>query len=257
MVRLSYLSKFARHSLTFALHFVHGCFVMIGVMVIGSVGFLVTQHGSEGLNPRKLFADYVGLELPQAAGDSTEISVEDATDVAVAESPSEDQALTPAQRRVAAAIAKRHKISPVMAEALIRTADKEARANGLDPLLVLAVVTVESGFNPFAESVFGAQGLMQIIPKYHHDKITADKGATALFDPNENIRVGSQILKDYMRITGGNLEQALQSYAGAPNDPGMVYSNRVLSELDRLRQVAGVAKASRVASAQVAAEPAS
>lgn len=257
MSKFAYLSKFARHLLTFALHFVHGGFVMIGVMVIGSVGFLVTQHGSEGLNPRKLFAEYVGMDLPQAGAETADATVEDTAEVAV-EEPVADAALTPEQRRVAAAIAKRHKVSPVMVEALLKTADKEGRANGLDPLLVLAVVTVESGFNPFAESVFGAQGLMQIIPKYHHDKITADKGNAALFDPNENIRVGAQILKDYLRITGGNLELALQSYAGAANDPNMGYSNRVLNEFERLKQIAAAAKGSRVASStRASTDPAS
>ena len=117
------------------------------------------------------------------------------------------------------------------------------------------VVTVESGFNPFAESVFGAQGLMQIIPKYHQEKISADKGVAALFDPAENIRVGSMIIKEYLRSTG-SLEAALQYYGGASSDPAMSYSTRVLSEKERLKQIATSGK-NRVASSRQDDSPAS
>ena len=50
---------------------------------------------------------------------------------------------------------------------MVGAAYRAAREVGLDPLLVLAVISVESRFNPIAESVMGAKGLMQIIPKYH------------------------------------------------------------------------------------------
>jgi hypothetical protein len=242
------LTKFARHAMAFVLHFVHGGFVMIGVIVIGSVGFLATQHRAEATNPRQLFAEYVehaGLVRSERA---------ESPEMAPAESV-ETADLSDEQNRLVVAISKRHRVSPVMIGSLLKMIDREARANNLDPLLVLAVVTVESGFNPFAESVFGAQGLMQIIPKYHQEKISADKGVAALFDPAENIRVGSMIIKEYLRSTG-SLEAALQYYGGASSDPAMSYSTRVLSEKERLKQIATSGK-SRVASSRQEDSPAS
>ncbi|MBK9394569.1 MAG: transglycosylase SLT domain-containing protein [Uliginosibacterium sp.] len=241
------LSRFARHAMAFVLHFVHGGFVMIGVIVIGSVGFLATQHSAEATSPRLLFAEYVERGVLARS--------EPAEDAEVVQAEPAESGLSEEQHRLVAAISKRHRVSPVMIGSLLKTIDREARANNLDPLLVLAVVTVESGFNPFAESVFGAQGLMQIIPKYHQEKISADKGVTALFDPAENIRVGSLIIKEYLRNTG-SLETALQLYGGASSDPGMSYSTRVLNEKDRLKQIAMSSK-NRMVSSRQAEPPAS
>lgn len=245
---VSKLSGLAKHALTFFLHFIHGGFVMAGVIVIGSVGFLATRHGSEGLNPRQLFAEYIGGETAPIEGLSEE------TPEPPVEAQLSESGLSAEQQRLVSAIAKRHKVSPAMVGTMVKIADKEARANNLDPLLVLAVMTVESGFNPFAESVFGAQGLMQVIPKYHQDKISADKGMIALFDPAENIRVGSLILRDYLRSTG-NLEAALQLYGGASSDPEMGYALKVLGEQERLRQIA-MSSRSRVVSSRQQNSPA-
>ena len=73
---------------------------------------------------------------------------------------------------------------------------------GLDPLLVLAVIAVESRFNPIAESGMGAKGLMQIIPRFHLDKLRAAGGEDAVFDPESNILVGARILQEYVYRTG-------------------------------------------------------
>ena len=245
MKNVSRLSGLAKHALTFFIHFIHGGFVMAGVIVIGSVGFLATRHGSEGLNPRQLFAEYIGGEAAQiSAAKPEELAEPSPNEQAISE-----KGLSAQQQRLVSAIAKRHKISPVMVETMVRIADKEARANKLDPLLVLAVMTVESGFNPFAESVFGAQGLMQIIPKYHQDKISSDRGGVALFDPEENIRVGTKILRDYLG-RAGSLEAALQLYGGASGDPEMSYAQKVLGEQHKLQLIAMSASRHRVVSSR-------
>ena len=66
----------------------------------------------------------------------------------------------------------------------------------LDPTLILAVMAVESSFNPFAQSPVGAQGLMQVMTKVHDDKYEAFGGTHAAFDPVTNLRVGVQVLKE-------------------------------------------------------------
>jgi soluble lytic murein transglycosylase-like protein len=233
------VSRISSHFLTFCLSFAHGGFVMLGVMVMGVVGYQLAQFGTDGLNPRAMFG-YRASDIKDAS------STMEFVDAVYAKSSADQSDLPEGLSRVSAAIAKRHRVSPMVVDSLVRAAQREAQGNGVDPLLILAVITVESGFNPFSESVMGAQGLMQIIPKYHTDKISAEKGAVALFDPAENIRVGAQILKAYQRSTG-NIEAALQLYGGASRDSDMVYSAKVLQELDRLRLVAGLPVAPRTA----------
>jgi len=95
---------------------------------------------------------------------------------------------------------------------------------------------LESRFNPIAESGMGAKGLMQIIPRYHFDKLHAAGGEDAVFDPESNIQVGSRILQEYVRRFG-TLEAGLQYYNGAWRDPSAQYAQKVIAERDRLEKV--------------------
>jgi len=107
----------------------------------------------------------------------------------------------------------------------------------IDPLLVVAVIGVESGFNPFAESAMGAQGLMQIIPRWHKDKMPDGAGDSPLLDPLINITVGVHVLEEAIR-RGGGLVAGLQYYAGASDNEDTSYANKVLAEKERLEQAA-------------------
>ena len=119
---------------------------------------------------------------------------------------------------------------------MVGAAYHASREVGLDPLLVLAVISVESRFNPIAESVMGARGLMQIIPKYHQAKLAELGGDAALWDPESNIRLGALILKEYVQRTG-TLEAGLQYYNGAFWDGTAQYANKVFAERARLLDV--------------------
>ena len=123
------------------------------------------------------------------------------------------------------------------------TADVVAKAHAiggeikLDPLLILAVIAVESRFNPVAESVMGAKGLMQVIPRYHPDKFNPLGGEKVAFDLQANIVVGAKILKEYIRRTG-DLADALQLYVGASSDENENgYTGKIMAERDRLNQI--------------------
>jgi len=86
-----------------------------------------------------------------------------------------------------------------------------ARRHGLDPGLVLAVVSVESAFRPEAVSRKGAQGLMQLMPA-----TAASLGVKDVFDPVENLDGGSRHLGSLLTLYGGDLVSALAAYnAGA------------------------------------------
>jgi hypothetical protein len=138
-------------------------------------------------------------------------------------------------RVLAEFVAKRYHVSPVVTLDWVTFAHEAGHELGLDPLLIIAVIAVESRFNPIAESGAGAKGLMQVIPKYHTEKLEEFGGEHAVFDPQTNILVGSKILKEYLRRTG-NLSVALQMYAGALNDGEDTYTVKVMSEKQRLQQ---------------------
>lgn len=144
-------------------------------------------------------------------------------------------------RVLAQFVAKRYRVSPDVTLDWVRFAHATAHEIKLNPLLILAVISVESRFNPIAESGVGAKGLMQVIPKYHADKLAQFGGERAVFDPRTNILVGSKILKEYLRRTD-NLSIALQMYAGALNDEDDTYTGKVLNEMQRLEQVLSTSK---------------
>jgi hypothetical protein len=133
-------------------------------------------------------------------------------------------------------VARRYRVSEEAAFDLVAVAHQAGHQLKLDPLLIIAVIAIESRFNPIAESRAGAKGLMQIIPRYHGDKLEEFGGEQAVFEPEANIHVGARILKEYLRRTG-NLGIALQMYAGALDDDDDQYTRKVLSERYRLQQV--------------------
>jgi soluble lytic murein transglycosylase-like protein len=142
------------------------------------------------------------------------------------------------QKRVTTWIAKRYRVATDATDMLVSAAYLNAKEMKLDPLLILAVMAIESRFNPFAESPVGAQGLMQVMSKIHKDKFEDHGGIKAALNPVANIKVGSMILKDYVR-RGGSVEAGLKMYVGAAameTDQG--YGAKVLSEYRRLQMVA-------------------
>jgi len=132
-------------------------------------------------------------------------------------------------------IANRYRVADEIVAGIVDAAYRAAQERKLDPLVVLAVAATESGYNPIAESVVGAKGLMQVIAKFHPEKLDGHGGEDALFDPATNVRVGAQILHEYL-LRYGDLETALQMYAGAMDDPEARYARKVLAERERLKQ---------------------
>jgi soluble lytic murein transglycosylase-like protein len=140
------------------------------------------------------------------------------------------------QRAVTEFIAKRYRVAQDAAAGFVATAYQAGGAWKVDPLLILAVMAVESRYNPVAESNMGAKGLMQVIAKFHPEKLAEHGGESALLDPNVNIQVGAQILREYLRRFG-ETETALQMYAGAFDEPNSSYAFKVLAERARLEQM--------------------
>jgi soluble lytic murein transglycosylase-like protein len=151
---------------------------------------------------------------------------------------SDPRNLSRAQASVALWLSRRYHVAPEPVSRLVQEAWTVGALVDLDPTLILAVMAVESSFNPFAQSPVGAQGLMQVMTKLHDDKYEAFGGSHAAFDPVTNLRVGVQVLKECIRRTG-SLEAGLRSYVGAANsgeDGG--YAAKVLAQQGILRLVA-------------------
>ncbi len=139
------------------------------------------------------------------------------------------------QKAVTEMLSKRYRVAQEAVGGFVAAAYRVGKETSVDPLLILAVICIESRFNPVAESTFGAKGLMQIIPKFHKEKLVELGGDEALLDPEVNILVGAQVLREYIRRFGGT-ENALQAYAGAFEEPTSMYARQVLSERSRLEQ---------------------
>jgi soluble lytic murein transglycosylase-like protein len=152
------------------------------------------------------------------------------------------------RQAVAEFIAKRNRVADEAATQYVAIAYLAGAQHSVDPLLILAVMAIESRYNPVAESFMGAKGLMQVIPKYHQEKLLHHGGEQALLVPEVNIQVGAQILREYQRRFG-DTETALQVYGGAFDDPTSQYANKVFAEKARLDALRFKTRKQQVASA--------
>jgi soluble lytic murein transglycosylase-like protein len=163
-----------------------------------------------------------------AVADSAAAGATSPTPVLAVESPLELE-----QRAVTEYIAKRYRVSDQAIAGYVSLAYQAGAQHSVDPLLILAVMAIESRYNPVAESSMGARGLMQVIPKYHLEKLLDHGGEPALLEPAVNIIVGAQILREYQRRFR-DTETALQMYGGALDDASTQYAAKVLLEKARL-----------------------
>jgi len=150
---------------------------------------------------------------------------------------------TPEMRALRRYLARRYDTAEYQLLRLFKTVETEARRYRIDPLLVVAIIAVESGFHPGRQSDQGAIGLMQVIPKWHLDKIDpyvrGEPQPEHLFDPAINVAVGIEVLAEGI-ARYRSLEKALQYYNGSLNDPRRRYSKKVLSLYRQLQRIAGV-----------------
>jgi soluble lytic murein transglycosylase-like protein len=213
------------------------------VACVAALTLILMDHGTHGrFRPAK--ADVLqSAPAPVVAMDQKRQPVTDLAQL---------QAEEARYRALSEFVARRYRVSQDAAFDLVTLAHNAGGQLQLDPLLIIAVIAIESRFNPIAESRAGAKGLMQIIPKFHGDKLEAFGGEEAVFEPEANIHVGARILKEYLRRTG-NLGIALQMYAGALGDDEDQYTRKVLDERYRLQQVVSPSSQRRAPPAAVRA----
>jgi soluble lytic murein transglycosylase-like protein len=176
-----------------------------------------------------------GAVLPETHGPVAEGRLAAAAQPAALR-PVSQAVLEQEQKALAGFIAKRWRIAEEAASRFVSIAYRAGSMHSVDPLLILAVIAIESGYNPVAQSVMGAKGLMQVIPRFHLEKLSGHGGEEAVLDPEVNIHVGAQILREYSRRLRDE-ELALQMYAGAFDEPNSQYANKVYAERARLEPI--------------------
>ncbi|NML18751.1 transglycosylase SLT domain-containing protein [Azohydromonas caseinilytica] len=144
-------------------------------------------------------------------------------------------------------ITAEYNTTKALAARIVNAAYAASARYQLSPTLLLAIISRESTFNPRATSGYGAQGLMQVVPRFHMDKLQEARAVTAeasLFHPETNIEVGTRILAEYID-TESNLPRALQKYSGRAGR----YMEKVMREQDAFERVRQKADEERGANA--------
>ena len=211
--------------------------LLLAALLLFAAGRADIRHEAEAWTLGWLQARQEAREQPLQPDEllAAELSEPSAIARATASDPRE---LSRQQAAVAKWLSQRYRVAPEPVSRLVQEAWKVGQKANLDPTLILAIMAIESSFNPFAQSAVGAQGLMQVMTKVHNDKYEAFGGNHAAFDPVTNLRVGVQVLKECIS-RAGSLEAGLRYYVGAANqteDGG--YAVKVLSEQNALKLVA-------------------
>ena len=220
------------HDVAEGLFFItHSSLALVGLVVF-FVTMVVTLRPEIRENAEITLINWLQQRHADDTGLATDV---DAVDRATATDPS---ALPKQQANVAFWLSKKYHVAPEPISALVEEAYDLGPKNDIDPTLILAVMAIESGFNPFAQSNVGAQGLMQVMTRMHTEKYEGFGGNLAAFDPVSNLRVGVKILKDDI-LKSGSVQGGLQLYVGDSSNPEEgSYSAKVLAEQARLKQVA-------------------
>lgn len=173
----------------------------------------------------------------KSATSMTESLEKSTAQVPLATSTTESSWLPPVQRALAAHLIDTYDVAPSLANNVIASVFHSGRFYNIDPLLLLAVMKVESTFNPRAVSSAKAKGLMQVLPKAHPEKIALLGGVEQLYIPHLNVRLGAQILRECVDRAGGVIARGLQFYNGSGNDPKQRYANKVMTAHQEFNQI--------------------
>lgn len=138
------------------------------------------------------------------------------------------------RQKMTAYLVNNHDIKEREARVLVRSADSNARKYKIDLELLMAIIFVESTYKRTAQSNQGAIGLMQVVPRWHLDKIHQYGDIEVLYDIRANIAIGTEILMEYLEKEG-NIRSALHRYNGSKDDKTLKYSNRVLKKYHELK----------------------
>lgn len=204
----------------------HNSFALLGLAVVFGVITLTARPDLREAGEFKLMT-----WLQERRDTAIGFTEPEAIDRATAANPKD---LPKPQAAVAFWLSRKYGVAPEPLSVLVAEAFEIGQKAKLDPTLILAVMAIESGFNPFAQSPVGAQGLMQVMTQVHQKKYENFGGKLAAFDPVTNLRVGVKVLQECIS-RAGSIEGGLKYYVGAGNmeaDGG--YAGKVMAEHSRL-----------------------
>lgn len=130
----------------------------------------------------------------------------------------------------------KYKISPKAANLIVSAVEDAATKYNSSKTLIFSVIAVESRFNPFLISVAGAEGLMQMITKWHPEKMKLIGGTDKVVEVEGSIVSGVMALQEFIASCDGDLVCGLQTYNGNIADKKFVYATKVLTERRSLDQ---------------------
>lgn len=142
------------------------------------------------------------------------------------------------QAKIASLMAEKYKVDLQTLKSYVSHAVIVGKEVSIDPVLIIAVMAIESNFKATVQSPVGAQGLMQVMTSVHANKFIPYGGVEAAFKPEANIRVGAYILK-YLIAQAGSLSGGLRSYVGASTNSDGGYAAKVLNERNFLTSYLG------------------
>jgi soluble lytic murein transglycosylase-like protein len=195
-----------------------------------------TLHGAH--RALRLICVAVGLALMLRTSGLSDLALSPPPSTSAQESacPMPERAFAAEISAVSRDIGRRFHLAQSAAVSITAAAFSAAQARGIDPTLVLAVAAVESKFRAHAlNASTGAAGLMQVVPKWHQDKVVHVGGESSLLLVAPNIRVGAAIIAEYLSAENGNVTDALARYLGTAGADR--YVNRVRLEMAHLTRV--------------------
>ncbi len=215
----------------------HNTLALVGLAVVAVMMMFISQDDLRHKLETHAFGWLSARQEARAEAEGNTLYAMAEPDAVARATASNPKDLPRQQAAVAQWLSRRYKVAPEPISRLVQESWAVGQRVHVEPTLILAIMAIESGFNPFAQSSVGAQGLMQVLTRVHDAKYEAFGGNLAAFDPITNLRVGVQVLKECIQ-RGGSVEEGLRHYVGAANlvdDSG--YAARVLAEHEQMKAV--------------------
>ncbi len=205
-------------------------FALLGLVVVAMILTLTIRPQLQVQAKAQLMAWLEARQLPAAWSASRSF-------VALQRTTAGDPLDLPAeQASVTYWLSRKYSVAPEPLSVLVAEAYQLGERTQIAPTLILAMVAIESNFNPFAQSPLGGQGLMQIRPEQQSEKLDSFGGAMAAFDPLSNLRVGVRVLHE-LALAKGSVHAGLAAYAASTSNREGSYLDRVWQEEQRLARI--------------------
>ena len=158
---------------------------------------------------------------------------------------------TPDQDTLATYISKRYYVSKIYALQVVSVVYDTAARTHTDPMILLAIISVESRFNQHAMGTQGDIGLMQISPRWQQQLILEGGGEWPAWEVESNILLGARVLKRCMNQTK-DITHALACYNTGPKYVGLIVDRQLrFQKLIKPKAVKKAPKVSKVMTTKV------